>query len=74
MMVLWLLILRGISIEFRSHVESPVWSPFGIWFSADRARCWRCCFGAALGNVVRGVPLDSDGFFFLAAVDQFPAG
>ena len=28
MMVLWLLILRGISIEFRSHIESPVWRPF----------------------------------------------
>src|SRR5438876_12217309 len=29
MMVLWLLMLRGISIEFRSHVESPVWRP--LW-------------------------------------------
>ena len=36
MMVLWLLMLRGISIEFRSHVESPVWQSlwdagFGVW-------------------------------------------
>ena len=29
MMVLWLLILRGCSIEFRSHVESPTWKP--LW-------------------------------------------
>src|ERR1700683_552473 len=29
MIVLWLLMLRGISIEFRSHVESPVWRP--LW-------------------------------------------
>src|SRR6266849_9923191 len=28
MMVLWLLLLRGISIEFRGHVEGPVWKPF----------------------------------------------
>src|ERR1700693_1616859 len=28
MMVLWLLILRGISIEVRSHIESPLWEPF----------------------------------------------
>ena len=28
MMVLWLLILRGISIEFRSHIDSPVWTAF----------------------------------------------
>src|SRR5579883_3305622 len=29
MMVLWLFILRGIAIEFRSHIESPVWAP--LW-------------------------------------------
>src|SRR6202162_4422274 len=29
MIALWLLILRGISVEFRSHVASPVWTP--IW-------------------------------------------
>src|SRR5499433_590017 len=28
MMVLWLLVLRGIGIEFRNHVESSVWKPF----------------------------------------------
>src|SRR5580693_3947746 len=29
MIVLWLLILRGISIEFRNHISAPVWTP--IW-------------------------------------------
>src|SRR5664279_4797337 len=29
MIVLWLLILRGISIEFRNHVQSLVWQP--LW-------------------------------------------
>src|SRR5207302_2900617 len=28
MPVLWLLILRGISIEFRSHLANPLWRPF----------------------------------------------
>src|SRR3990167_810069 len=28
MMVLWLLILGAVAIEFRSHIESPVWRPF----------------------------------------------
>src|SRR5579862_882948 len=36
MMVLWLLILRGISIEFRSHIVSPIWAPF-----------WDLVFGGA---------------------------
>ena len=44
MMVLWLLILRGISIEFRSHIDSPIWGPFwDLVFggSSDPAgRCW----------------------------------
>ena len=33
MMVLWLLILRGISIEFRNHVDGPIWQPF--WDAAS---------------------------------------
>src|SRR5579871_3004598 len=28
MIVLWLLILRGLSIEFRNHIDSLVWKPF----------------------------------------------
>jgi len=28
MIVLWLLMLRGISIEVRNHIDSPVWKPF----------------------------------------------
>jgi len=28
MMVLWLLILRGIAIEFRNQIQSAVWQPF----------------------------------------------
>jgi len=64
MMVLWLLILRAISIEFRSHLESPVWRPFwDVAFSLS-SLLLAVFLGAALGNVVRGVPLGDDGFFF----------
>lgn len=64
MMVLWLLILRAISIEFRSHVESPVWRPFwDVAFSLS-SLLLAVFLGAALGNVVRGVPLGEDGYFF----------
>lgn len=71
MMVLWLLILRGISIEFRNHVESPVWKP--IWdagFMVSSALL-AIFFGAALGNVVRGVPLSPNGEFFLPLWTHF---
>jgi cytochrome d ubiquinol oxidase subunit II len=63
-MVLWLLMLRGIGIEFRTHVESPLWRGFfDLIFSLSSALL-TIFFGAALGNVLRGVPLNSDGYFF----------
>ncbi len=63
-MVLWLLILRAIGIEFRSHIENQVWqSFFDVVFSVSSILL-AVFFGAALGNVVRGVPLDASGYFF----------
>jgi cytochrome bd ubiquinol oxidase subunit II len=71
MMVLWLLMLRGISIEFRSHVESPVWRPLWDVVFGGASALLTIFFGAALGNVVRGVPLDASGFFFLPLWTDF---
>jgi cytochrome d ubiquinol oxidase subunit II len=64
MMVLWLLMLRGIGIELGSHMENHVWRGFfDVIFSASSILL--CVFfGAALGNVVRGVPLGADEYFF----------
>jgi cytochrome bd ubiquinol oxidase subunit II len=74
MMVLWLLILRGISIELRSHIESPVWQPFWDLIFGGSSALLALLFGAALGNVVRGVPLDSNGYFFLPLWTNFVPG
>jgi cytochrome d ubiquinol oxidase subunit II len=65
MMVLWLLIFRGLSIEFRNHVASPVWQPFWDLVFAVVSILLSFVLGAALGNVIRGVPLDAAGHFFL---------
>ena len=64
MMVLWLLILRGISIEFRSHVGGRVWPKFWDGTFALASILLAIFFGVALGNVVRGVPLEANGDFF----------
>ncbi len=64
MMVLWLLILRGIGIEFRAHVRNPVWQKFFDAVFSISSILLAVFFGAALGNVVRGVPLDATGYFF----------
>jgi cytochrome d ubiquinol oxidase subunit II len=71
MMVLWLLIFRGISIEFRSHVADPAWRAFWDAVFAVASLLLALVFGVALGNVVRGVPLDSSGRFFLALWTNF---
>lgn len=65
MMVLWLLILRGIGIELRMHLESPVWRGFFDGCFALSSLLLTVFYGTALGNVIRGVPLRKDGFFFL---------
>jgi cytochrome bd ubiquinol oxidase subunit II len=74
MIVLWLLILRGISIEFRNHIQSLVWQPLWDGIFAGASALLAIFFGAALGNVVRGVPLDRTGEFFLPLWTDFTAG
>src|SRR5256886_10925019 len=64
MIVLWLLILRGASIEFRNHIQSAVWDPLWDFLFCTSSLLLAVFFGAALGNVVRGVPLDASGYFF----------
>ena len=74
MIVLWLLILRGIAIEFRKQVDSPVWVKFWDVVFAGASLLLAVFFGAALGNVVRGVPLNDKGYFFEALWTNFRLG
>jgi cytochrome d ubiquinol oxidase subunit II len=64
MIVLWLLMLRAIGIEFRHHIHHPMWKSFWDVTFSVASILLTIFFGAALGNVVRGVPLDADGYFF----------
>ena len=65
MIVLWLLILRGIGIELRMHLDSPVWRGLFDGCFGIASLLLTVFYGAALGNVIRGVPLQADGYFFL---------
>jgi cytochrome bd ubiquinol oxidase subunit II len=74
MIVLWLLILRGASIEFRNHIKSAVWDPLWDFLFCASSLLLAVFFGAALGNVVRGVPLDASGYFFEPLWTDFRLG
>lgn len=63
MMVLWLLVLRGVAIEFRSKVEHPLWHTFFDFVFSFASAIMALVLGVALGNLVRGVPLDETGWF-----------
>lgn len=64
MMVLWFLMLRGLGIELRHQFDHPMWRTFWDSVFAVGSTLLAIFFGAALGNVVRGVPLNADGYFF----------
>lgn len=65
MIVLWLLILRGIGVELRMHLDSPVWTGLFDGAFGIASSLLAVFYGAALGNVLRGVPLGQDQYFFL---------
>jgi len=71
MLVLWVLILRGIAIEFRSHIEDDMWRTFWDGTFALASTLAPVLFGAALGNLIRGVPLQTDGWFSLSLLESF---
>jgi cytochrome bd ubiquinol oxidase subunit II len=65
MIVLWLLIARGISLELRNHIDVGVWLALLDGLFGISSALLTIFYGAALANVIRGVPLQADGYFFL---------
>jgi cytochrome d ubiquinol oxidase subunit II len=69
--VVWALILRALSIELRGHLASPLWRAFwDVVFCASSIGL-AVLFGAALGNVLRGVPTGEDRWFTLPLFTTF---
>lgn len=69
--VLWLLMLRGISIELRERIHHPLWTSFWDGIFLIGSSLLAIFFGAAMGNVIRGVPLDGNYVFFEALWTDF---
>ncbi len=63
MLLLFALIFRAVSFEFRGKVESVKWkktwdAAFGIGSLLPAV-----LFGVAVGNILRGIPIDGNGIF-----------
>ena len=72
--VLWLLIFRGLALELRSHLDHDLWRQFWDLAFAGASLLLAFVFGAALGNLIRGVPLNAEGYFFVALWTDFALG
>src|SRR5215467_655226 len=55
-LVLWTLLLRGISIEFRGHISNALWRSFWDFVFCGSNVTLAILFGVAIGNLMRGAP------------------
>lgn len=72
--VLWLLLFRGLGVELRHHIDSPLWHQAWDAAFSGASALLALFFGAALGNLVRGLPLDDKQQFFEPLWTDFRVG
>jgi cytochrome d ubiquinol oxidase subunit II len=70
-LVLWALVLRGVALEVSGHIAEPLWRTAWHVVFVGANFLLAILIGAALGNLVRGVPLDANGKFALAFFTNF---
>ena len=58
--MLFALILRGVSFEFRSKVEDPRWRRFWDWAFFGGSAVPALLWGVAVANLLKGVPINAD--------------
>ncbi|UCE61283.1 MAG: cytochrome d ubiquinol oxidase subunit II [Phycisphaerales bacterium] len=61
MLLLFALICRAVSLEFRSQVDSPGWRRAWDWAFGLGSLIPAILFGVAIGNILRGIPIEADG-------------
>jgi cytochrome d ubiquinol oxidase subunit II len=70
-LVLWSLVLRGISLEVGGHIHDRLWQSAWDFIFSVSSVLLAALFGAALGNVIRGVPLDETRKFSMPLFTDF---
>lgn len=63
MLILFALIIRGVSFEFRHLSEHPAWK--AVWDTAIMvgSAAPAILFGVAFANIFKGIPIDADGLY-----------
>jgi cytochrome d ubiquinol oxidase subunit II len=77
MLLLTALIFRAVSFEFRNKVESPGWRRAWDFAFGFGSLLPAVLFGIAVGNILRGVPIDASGNFlgtFLGLLNPYSIG
>jgi len=70
-LILWGLILRGIAVEVGGHINDRLWQGLWDFVFVFGNLLLAILFGAAAGNVGRGVPVDAQGNFSMAFFTTF---
>jgi cytochrome bd ubiquinol oxidase subunit II len=71
LLVLFFLIVRVVSFEWREKSESPRWRTTWMWANTIGSTGASLVWGIGLANLVYGVPIDSDGDFTGNLIDLF---
>ncbi|MBN2562080.1 MAG: cytochrome d ubiquinol oxidase subunit II [Phycisphaerae bacterium] len=61
MLLLFALIFRAVSLEFRGQVDNPDWRRVWDWAFGLGSLIPAILFGVAMGNILRGIPIEADG-------------
>ncbi len=69
MLLLFALIFRAVSLEFRGQVDNPGWRKIWDWSFGLGSLLPAILFGAAVGNVLRGMPVAADGSLHISFLD-----
>ena len=69
MLLLFALIFRAVSIEFRSKLAPPRWRRFWDYGFFSGSAVASYLFGVAVGNAMLGIPLDGRGVFAGTVID-----
>ena len=70
-LILWCLLLRGMALEVGGHIKDKMWQGFWDFVFVISSFLLAILFGAASGNMARGVPLDAHQNFSMAFFTNF---